>query len=154
MISAKSSSGPPTRSSNASSRSTSCTSVQPSGTSAWAGAASTVRAAPEASAAARAARRTGLVEVACVVTRPRYREPLLAMRAGMPHPVVAADLSLSEPCQSPDDFICTRTYDITGSREAATLADWFVGKPLVLVGLLVLGLVVRWVLHRLIDRLV
>jgi moderate conductance mechanosensitive channel len=62
-------------------------------------------------------------------------------------------MRLSEPCLD-NEAICRWTYARTGNQQAATLADWVVGKPMALLGLLLLGLVVRWVLHRLIDRLV
>ena len=72
----------------------------------------------------------------------------------MRYPVIApAGLSLSDPCDSTEN-ICTWTYDRTGSPVAANLADWLVGKPLVLLGLVLLGIVVRWLLHRIIDRIV
>lgn len=60
---------------------------------------------------------------------------------------------MTDPCQ-PDEAICQQVQDWTGSNEAANVADLLVGKPLVLAGLFVLFLVVRWVLHRLIDRVV
>jgi len=44
--------------------------------------------------------------------------------------------------------------DITGNQTVARTADIIIGKPLAILGLLVLGLVIRWVLHRLVDRLV
>ena len=37
---------------------------------------------------------------------------------------------------------------------AANLTDWLIGLPLAILGLVVLGLVIRFVLHRLVDRLV
>ncbi|WP_457206331.1 mechanosensitive ion channel family protein, partial [Nocardioides sp. P5_C9_2] len=62
-------------------------------------------------------------------------------------------LSLNGPC--PDDAsICNFVYSETDSTVAANVADWVVGKPLALLGLALMGLVVRWVLHRVIDRLV
>lgn len=62
-------------------------------------------------------------------------------------------LSLNGPC--PDDAsICNFVYSETDSTVAANIADWVVGKPLALLGLALLGLIVRWVLHRVIDRLV
>ncbi len=60
---------------------------------------------------------------------------------------------LSDPCQ-PDEAICAQVYDWTDSNKVATVADLLVGKPLVLAGLFGLLLVVRWVLHRVIDRVV
>ena len=62
-------------------------------------------------------------------------------------------LSMTDDC--PDDaFFCEWATEATGSQRAGHVADWLVGKPLVLIGLLLLGLLVRWLLHRLIDRMV
>lgn len=60
---------------------------------------------------------------------------------------------MTDPCQ-PDEAICRQVQDWTGSHQAANVADLLVGKPLVLAGLFLFFLVVRWVLHRLIDRVV
>ena len=60
---------------------------------------------------------------------------------------------LNDPCQS-DEAICSQVYEWTENQQAANGADLLVGTPLVLAGLFLLLLVVRWVLHRLIDRLV
>lgn len=62
-------------------------------------------------------------------------------------------LSLKDPCAE-DASICNFVYQETDSTAAANVADWVVGKPLALVGLALLGLVIRWVLHRVIDKLV
>ena len=62
-------------------------------------------------------------------------------------------LSLSESCAE-GESICEWVHRETGNQQFATIADWFVGKPLAVMWLAVLGLVVRWLLHRLIDRLV
>jgi small conductance mechanosensitive channel len=62
-------------------------------------------------------------------------------------------LEVSDPC-STDEIVCDTVLDYTGSDTAAWLADTLVGVPLALLGLLLLGLVIRWVLHRLVDRLV
>ena len=60
---------------------------------------------------------------------------------------------LSNPCED-DESLCNWVYDQTDSHEAANLADWLIGLPLAIIGLVVLGLVIRFVLHRLVDRLV
>ena len=39
-----------------------------------------------------------------------------------------------------------------GQRAVANAADVLIGKPLAILGLLLLGLVIRWVLHQLVDR--
>lgn len=60
---------------------------------------------------------------------------------------------MNDPCED-DEAICRQVQDWTGSDQAANVADLLVGKPLVLLGLFGLLVVVRWVLHRLIDRVV
>ena len=57
------------------------------------------------------------------------------------------------PC-SEDADICERVFDWTGSSVTAEVADVIIGKPLAVTGLLLLGLVIRWVLHRVVDRVV
>ena len=60
---------------------------------------------------------------------------------------------MDAPCTS-DEWICNTAYDLTGSRTWANVSDLLVGKSLAVLGLLLIGLLVRWVLHRLVDRLV
>ena len=60
---------------------------------------------------------------------------------------------LNDPCET-DEAICSQVYEWTENQQAANSADLLVGTPLVLAGLFALLLVVRWVLHRLIDRVV
>ena len=59
----------------------------------------------------------------------------------------------AEPCDT-DETVCNFVLDNTGSDRAAWVANWLIGTPLALIGLFLLGLAVRWVLHRLVDRLV
>ena len=56
-------------------------------------------------------------------------------------------------CEQGHD-ICHWTLDVTSSQGAANAADVLIGTPLAIAGLLLLFFVVRWVLHRLVDRLV
>src|SRR6188768_364888 len=60
---------------------------------------------------------------------------------------------LSSPCED-DESLCNWVDDRTGSSVLANLTDWFIGLPLAIAGLAGLGLVIRFVLHRLVDRLV
>jgi moderate conductance mechanosensitive channel len=62
-------------------------------------------------------------------------------------------LDTADPCTT-DEMVCNTVLDATGSERAAWIADTLIGTPLALVGLLLLFLVVRWLLHRLVDRLV
>jgi small-conductance mechanosensitive channel len=59
----------------------------------------------------------------------------------------------ADPCAD-GEHICERVYDWTGNSTLADLADRLIGLPLALLGLLLLGLVLRWVFYRLVDRLV
>jgi moderate conductance mechanosensitive channel len=60
---------------------------------------------------------------------------------------------LSNPCED-DESLCNWVYDRTDSHTAANLADWLIGLPLAIISLVALGLVIRFVLQRLVDRLV
>jgi len=62
-------------------------------------------------------------------------------------------LTTADPC-SDGQAICDQVYDWTGNATLSEAADVFIGKPLALLTLLVLALVVRWLLHRLVDRAV
>ena len=61
--------------------------------------------------------------------------------------------NLDAQCQDGEQ-ICQQVEEWTGSHRAANIADLLIGKPLALFGLFLLLLVVRWVLHRVVDRVV
>lgn len=56
------------------------------------------------------------------------------------------------PC-SPEDDLCRLVENTTGSDWMARASDWLIAKPAAILLLLVGGLVVRWLLFRVIDRL-
>src|SRR4051812_36340417 len=60
---------------------------------------------------------------------------------------------LSSPCQK-DESLCNWVYDRTDSRTTANLAAWLSAPPLAILALAGLGLVLRFVPPRLVDRLV
>ncbi|HEX5090568.1 MAG TPA: mechanosensitive ion channel family protein [Nocardioides sp.] len=60
---------------------------------------------------------------------------------------------LSNPCEK-DESLCNWVYDRTDSKPLANLTDWLIGLPLAVFGLLALMFVLRFVCHRLVDRLV
>jgi small-conductance mechanosensitive channel len=80
----------------------------------------------------------------------------------MPHPLTTAIMTVTEVSGSEiipfasctDGVLCTWVLDQTGNQSLADVTDWVVGKPTALVGLIVIGLLVRWLLHRVIDRIV
>ncbi|GAA0970885.1 putative MscS family protein YkuT [Nocardioides aquaticus] len=59
----------------------------------------------------------------------------------------------ADPCAEGQQ-VCTTVLDWSGNSRLAAAADLIIGTPLQLVGYLVLALVVRWVVHRLIGRVV
>ena len=48
---------------------------------------------------------------------------------------------------------CTIVDDLTHNEGLARAADWLIARPLSILALLVIGYIVRWLLHRLINRL-
>src|SRR3954469_17254940 len=60
---------------------------------------------------------------------------------------------LSNPCDK-DESLCNWVYDRTDSKPLANLADWLIGLPLAILSLVAVGLILRLVLRRLVDRLV
>src|SRR3712207_5414178 len=82
-----------------------------------------------------------------VVTPPRISPGHLYILSAMFVPAAA------NPCDE-GERICGRVYDWTGNSTLAELADRAIGLPLAILGLLVLGLFLRWVLYRLVDRFV
>ncbi|MCW2854592.1 MAG: ykuT [Marmoricola sp.] len=51
-------------------------------------------------------------------------------------------------------WTCAAVFDWTHNSDLAHAASWLIGKPLSIVWLLVIGVVSRWMLHKVIDRLV
>jgi small conductance mechanosensitive channel len=80
----------------------------------------------------------------------------------MPHPLTTPIINVTEVSGSEtnplttctDGTLCTWVLRETGNRTLANVVDWVVGKPSALVGLIIIGLLVRWLLHRVIDRIV
>ena len=59
----------------------------------------------------------------------------------------------SSPCAD-DEFVCNTAMDWTDNEQVAEVADVVIGTPLAIAGILLGGLIARFVLHRLVDRLV
>jgi small-conductance mechanosensitive channel len=51
------------------------------------------------------------------------------------------------------DDLCRLVHGVTGSDGLARASDWLIAKPTSIILLIAIGFVVRWVLHRLINRL-
>ncbi|HSV39289.1 MAG TPA: mechanosensitive ion channel domain-containing protein [Nocardioidaceae bacterium] len=60
-------------------------------------------------------------------------------------------ISLTDACEE-GDKLCEYVYDVTDNQWLASAANWLIAKPLAILGLLVVGFVARWVLHKLVDQ--
>ena len=56
-------------------------------------------------------------------------------------------------CPQETDDLCRYVERITGNDWLARASDWLIAKPAAILTLIVIGIVVRWVIHRAIDRL-
>jgi small conductance mechanosensitive channel len=59
----------------------------------------------------------------------------------------------AEVCNGVQSDACDMVYRLTGNETLAVNADWVISKPLAVLGILLLAIVTRWLLHKLIDRL-
>jgi len=62
-------------------------------------------------------------------------------------------LPLAADTCADDEQICNLTLEWTGNESWADWADTLIGTPLQILGLVLLGIAVRWVLHRLVGRI-
>jgi small-conductance mechanosensitive channel len=65
-------------------------------------------------------------------------------------------LEMPDTCRSGTDesWSCAAVYDWTHNEGLAHAAGWLIGKPISILWLVLLALLSRWLLHRLVDRLV
>ncbi|WP_309647060.1 mechanosensitive ion channel family protein [Nocardioides sp.] len=59
----------------------------------------------------------------------------------------------TDPCET-GETVCDLALRLTDNSVVAQVADVLIGAPMALVGLVLLAFAVRWVLHRLVDRVV
>jgi small-conductance mechanosensitive channel len=57
----------------------------------------------------------------------------------------------ADVCAKTDSDACGLVLDLTGNETLARYADW-TSRPLVVLGILLLAVIARWLVHRLIDR--
>ncbi len=59
---------------------------------------------------------------------------------------------MESPCAD-GETVCDLAWDVTGNRRLSEWSDVLIGTPLAIIGLILLGLVIRWLLHRVVGRL-
>jgi small conductance mechanosensitive channel len=63
-------------------------------------------------------------------------------------------LENADVCADVDSNWCDMVYNQTGNEQLAVASGWLIGKPAAILGILLVAVLARWVLHKLIDRLV
>ena len=63
-------------------------------------------------------------------------------------------LDIPPVCQSTDSATCSVMWDWTHNEFLARSSAWLIGKPAACLAIIVIGVLVRWLLHRAIDRVV
>jgi moderate conductance mechanosensitive channel len=61
-------------------------------------------------------------------------------------------ISLTSPSCSSTDWLCNQVYDATHNEWLAGASNWLIAKPAAIIGLLVVGFVACWILHKLVDQ--
>ncbi|HET6152959.1 MAG TPA: mechanosensitive ion channel family protein [Marmoricola sp.] len=69
-------------------------------------------------------------------------------------PTILFDVPATCKSDGNSSWTCAAVYHWTGNTDLAHAAAWLIGKPLAILWLVVLGTVARWLLHRLINRVV
>ncbi len=59
----------------------------------------------------------------------------------------------AEVCANADSNSCDLVWNVTGNETLALAAEWVIGKPLAILSLILIGMLARWLLHKVIDRL-
>ena len=54
-------------------------------------------------------------------------------------------------CVDQNADLCNYVYDVTGSEWLAKASNWLIAKPLSILLLIAIGIVVRWILRRIIT---
>ncbi|WP_137292556.1 mechanosensitive ion channel family protein [Nocardioides dongxiaopingii] len=77
--------------------------------------------------------------------------PDLVALGALPRPFGPA--LVANPCAE-GESVCNTVFDQTNNDTLARYSDVLIGKPLALMGLLLLAVTLRWLVHKVIDRIV
>lgn len=69
-------------------------------------------------------------------------------------PLALPHLDKPAACSASDSWTCAAVFQATGNADLAGSSAWLIGKPLAIVVMVLIGVGVRWILARMIDRLV
>jgi small conductance mechanosensitive channel len=68
--------------------------------------------------------------------------------------MIALDMPATCRTETGASWSCAAVYDWTHNEGLAHAAGWLIGKPIAILWLVLVALLGRWLLHRLVDRLV
>ncbi len=68
-----------------------------------------------------------------------------------PSPEIYQTIDVSAICDT--DVVCSRVYEWTGNQWLANSSYWLFVKPLRILAIVLIAMLIRWLLHRAIDRL-
>jgi moderate conductance mechanosensitive channel len=63
-------------------------------------------------------------------------------------------LTTTTPECEQEDWLCKQVTDVTGNEWLGAAADWLVAKPAVILFIVLLGLLIRWLAYKVVNRLV
>jgi len=69
----------------------------------------------------------------------------------VPSPYLSV-LAAESPCAD-DAQVCKLVWSLSGNRTLSEWSDVLIGTPLAIVGLVLLAVVLRWLLHKVVDRI-
>ncbi len=78
---------------------------------------------------------------------------LCTVMGARPNPERVRTSVPSEACPDSGDDLCLYVERVTGNEWLAKASNWVIAKPLSILLLVIIGLVVRWLLYRVIDRI-
>jgi small-conductance mechanosensitive channel len=61
--------------------------------------------------------------------------------------------SNADVCAEVNSDACDAVFELTGNETLAVNAGWVIGKPIAILGVLLVAVLARWIVHKLIDRL-
>lgn len=70
----------------------------------------------------------------------------------IPDPIGQISDTLTGGCKPRDSWVCDQVYELTGNKTVAGFAEWFVAKPLSLVGIFLVAFVINRIARKLVGR--
>ncbi|MEZ5160537.1 MAG: mechanosensitive ion channel family protein [Marmoricola sp.] len=63
-------------------------------------------------------------------------------------------IDIPRACAESQSWSCATVYELTGNPQLSKAAEWWIGRPLTIAGIVIGAIITRWVLVKLINRVV